>query len=299
MTPFRLALEATEELLGRPRAGLVFQLSALVLLLQAFEAGSPTLAATTSVTCGAILISPFLRRRAESWFLVCAVLAVFFARNWFLAPNHHFLIALWCLACALAASSDRPVLVLAHNGRMLIGMAFLLAVVWKLRSPDYLDGSFMEYSILTGVVKKFSTLASLLTGISPHHWAVNQAVEEAFLASPARESSEPLQSALDVRWMAVLVTWWALLFELAVAVAFLVRRPRRVARARDGMLLVFLYTVYPFLPITQFAHALAVMGFAQCPGVKRRTRAAYLVSFPVLQIARMPWESWLVRFLGT
>jgi hypothetical protein len=266
---------------------LVLPLSALLILLYGFETPSLPLRVALSVVCGVLLLSPTLRRRPEPWTAASALLAGYVFSHWLAAPNHGFLVAYWALACALATTSDRPGEVLARNGRLLIGLSFLLAAVWKLRRPDFVDGTFFEYMIVTGEVSNVRIAAALLGGLSREQIARNDGREHAFLASPEQMVSEPLESTPEVQLFARLVSGWALLIEFAVAATFLLGARRVVGRLRDPLLLIFIYSSYLFFPIVLFAHVLAVMGLAQCPPGRRLARAGYLLSFPVVQLVRL------------
>jgi hypothetical protein len=289
MKPLITFRQAIAELLAQPREQIVLQLSALILLLQTLETGRWTLEVVMIAICGSMLVSPLLCRGPEIWFLVCAVIGWSFLNDYLAAPNHRFLIAFWCLACALAATSSAPARVLAHNGRIMIGLCFVFAVFWKFRNPSYLDGSFMEHAILTGFMDNLGLAAAYLGCLSQAQMVRNHECEAAFLASPDVLFSEPLETTIALHVIAHVVTWLTLIAEIVVAVAFLTTRPRWVERWRDWALLFFLYSVYPFLPVAYFAHVLGVMGIAQCHPSRRRTMTAYLLSFPVIQLARVPW----------
>ena len=69
-----------------------------------------------------------------------------------------------------------------------------------------------------------------------------------------------------------------------------IRRPVATTLMMAALAFVGLVS-YPFLPIAVFAHVLAVMGIAQCPAMKRHTFVAYLLSFPIIELARLPWVS--------
>jgi hypothetical protein len=70
--------------------------------------------------------------------------------DWPLADNHAYLLAYWCLAASLALMARDADRALAFNGRLLIGLVFLFACIWKFAlSGDYLDGTFFQVTLLT------------------------------------------------------------------------------------------------------------------------------------------------------
>jgi hypothetical protein len=278
MTTLDRARRGLGDLLAEPADALVLPLSALLLLLHAFETRSPALEAALVVVCAALLLRPALRESPAFWAAACAPVGAHLLWNWTSVPNHGFLIAYWGLACALAAGSGRPAQVLAHNARWLVGLSFLLAVAWKVRNPAYLDGSVTEYFVVTGVVRNLTAAAAWVGGLSPAQVDRNERHESAFLAAPQLGASEALDVTPAIHAIALLVAVWALVIEIGIAVAFLAPRPRSVERWRHPLLLTFIYSSYVFVPIALFADVLAVLGLAQCSPDQRLTRAAYLAS---------------------
>jgi hypothetical protein len=86
--------------------------------------------------------------------------------DWPLPDNHIYLLAYWCLAsrpgvacrgCASAAGT--------RAARLLVGLAFLFAVLWKVvLSPDYLDGRFFRVTLMMD--DRFAGAVMLMTGLS-------------------------------------------------------------------------------------------------------------------------------------
>ncbi len=107
---------------------------------------------------------------------------------------------------------------------------------------------------------------------------------------------EPASHATIAR----LMTWWTVVTETAIVVAMLLPRTRLADGLRDVTLLVFCWTAYTFGSVTGFGWLLLIMGVAQCPGERRRTRFVYLATFVmVLLYARTPWSDLLVSLFGS
>src|SRR5262245_55161412 len=91
------------------------------------------------VCAGAALISPRALTRPLTWYALAALIAIRIAADWPIPDNHIYLLAYWCLASALALGAADRERVIFTSGRLLIGAAFLLAVLWKgAFSTDYL-----------------------------------------------------------------------------------------------------------------------------------------------------------------
>ncbi len=86
--------------------------------------------------------------------------------DWPLSDNHAYLLCYWCLAISLSLISKNGENCLKLNGRILIGLAFAFAVLWKLAlSPDYVDGRFFKITMLTD--HRFESFTQLIGALTP------------------------------------------------------------------------------------------------------------------------------------
>ena len=93
------------------------------------------------------------------------------------------------------------------------------------------------------------------------------------------------------------MTWWTVLLEGAVAVAFLWLLERGVSRWRDALLLLFCVTTYAIAPVEGFGWLLISMGVAQGESKQRKMRWAYLTAFALILIYReAPWAQLLAEW---
>jgi hypothetical protein len=197
--------------------------------------------------------------------------------------NNKFLFVYWSLACALAAGADREeaAKLLAWNARLLVGLAFLFATLWKLRAGGYWDGSFLYLRMLTD--DRFQNLAGFLGGISVREFYENRGLIEALKHFPAEGLGVTLAHFPRLEIWARLISCWTLAIEALIAAAFLAPgegRPFR--RLRDLFLLAFIATTYGIVPVKGFAFVLNIMGFAQCERAAPDFRPAYLVLFALI-----------------
>jgi hypothetical protein len=104
-----------------------------------------------------------LARHGGFWLAVAAVRAVGqLPTGWHVIDNHQYLLTYWCLALGVALLLRDPRSVLRVNARLLIGLAFAFATLWKLISPDFTDGSFFTYTLL--VDARFDAVTQTLGG---------------------------------------------------------------------------------------------------------------------------------------
>lgn len=246
-----------------------------------------------SIAAIAGLVVPALARAYGFWFFCGALALAGCARDWATADNHKYLIGYWCLAFALF-HRDRDREGLARTARLLIGLCFLFAVIWKLRSPDYVSGDFFQFMLATDA--RFSFLARVAGGLDPAMHGQNRAALQA-LTFPGSELSMVRIFAGEAR-LAIGLTWFTIAIEALLAAAFLGPAASPLRRVRDPMLLVFAGATYLLAPVIGFGWVLLTMGLAQSDGDNRLMRWAYAAGFLLLLLYRSPWAQLLDQWLS-
>lgn len=239
------------------------------------------------------LVLPGLQRRAALWLALAALAALRVVEDWPLPDNHAYLLAYWCLAAGIALRSDAPARALALNGRLLIGLVFLAASLWKLvLSPDYLSGDFMRFTWITD--DRFAAAAALIGGMDAD---LREANRDLLAGAPG--SGPALVEPAAFVWATRISSAWTVAIELAVAFAFLLRAPARLVRHRDAALVLFCVTTYAFAPVAGFAWLLIAMGVAQSDRDRPGLRPLYLASFALVLVYQyVPWLELLARWAG-
>ena len=282
------ALRATVAGLDRRLADPHLPLALTLLLVLLGTSQSWYVAVPVVVLAVVGLIQPRATDRPMFWSALAATLgAAAWAGRW-QVDNHQFLIAYWCFALALAAASPAPASVRRVAARVLIAAVFVLAVVWKATSPDFVDGSFMRYTLLTDV--RFTEVATLIGGVGPNELAENRAMVEGLGRPDAVLGPVALHGSSRMDVLADAVTYWTLLIEGAVALAFALPW-RRLARWRDALLITFIVTTYAIAPVVGFGWVLVCLGLAQHERDRRGIRLAYVAAFLLVQAFTAPWTS--------
>jgi len=247
---------------------------------------------------GLAIALPRVLRASATWYVLSALIIIRIIADWPLPDNHIYLIAYWCLAMALALGSRDVAGTIRVSGRLLIGAAFLMAVVWKcVLSPDYLDGRFFSVTFLTD--PRFENATLLLGGLTAEQ--INESRE---YLRPLPDGAELLDGPALAKTSAMSLlsgatTWGLLALEGAIAFAYLCPLARRVAAVRHVLLLLFCVVIYAFAPVAGFAWLLLTMGFAQAGAEQRWLRAAYISAWClVLVYDEVPWSRLLVEWLG-
>ncbi len=285
--PLQIFRDIAHSLLEQPRHYLVLRLTLVLLLL--YGSSNLTLDVPLRIVCGLMLISPSLITYPGMWVLVCGLVWWVNAANWLWIDNHKFLISYWCLACALGVSAKNTDAVLAWNGRILVGLTFLFATLWKVLSGEYLNGSFLHYTFLTD--DRIQSFASAVGGLSPDVLPQNRLLEAMLKTTPQAALDVTLGTSPSLARFALFASYWTILIEGAVAAAFLLIGLRWLAQRRNWILIVFIATTYFLLPVLGFAYVLIIMGLAQCSPNRVSDRIAYLSMLAGLQFARLPWET--------
>jgi hypothetical protein len=261
-----------------------FDLSLIMtLLLLVFHVGHPGYLGLpiTTLSLAAILYAP-LRRSKIYWLSIILVVALANYRNWYSIDNHQHLIGYWCLAIFLALFTTDPEKSTATSARLLIGLAFLFATLWKAISGDYLEGAFFHYSLLED--ERFGFVAKYLGGLTDEIILANYQAMQRLLAPDSSLVMIQLQGSPWISVIAQFLTWWTILIEGVIATAFLWPKDKWISKWRDILLFLFLLTTYAVTPVIGFGWILIAMGAAQYTSTFRYTPLGYLSIFLVLHI---------------
>lgn len=220
-----------------------------------------------------LVYRPFWRAPAY-WLLLAGGMAVGCVVLWHDADNHKYLITYWCLALGLSCWADDTATALRINARFLIGLCFLIAVAWKLRTPDFLTGEYYQFAMLTD--DRLFSVGQLFAGMDPDLYFQNQEAIDRLTAESSTLHRVSLEGTTALRPLSFVLVAWTLLVESWIVGAFL--WPVRSSwglRSRYASLLVFIGTTYAAAHVGGFAWILAILGLAQV----RRSHAAWRLAY--------------------
>ncbi len=263
----------------------VLQWTLLLLILFVDTPWDTRLAVVSWCLCG-FVYRPW-RFNAWYWWGLAGVLFGFNFFHWAFSDNHRHLMAYWCLAIGCSLKLSQPIQALALNARLLIGLLFLFATLWKASSATYMDGSMFHFLLLADT--RFPEVSSAF-GLTSAMWNSNLEAQQQIHQMPEliRFQSTPLMEPL-----AQFLTWWTLLIEALVALCFLWPDRQPMNRWRHSVLFAFIITTYPIAGISGFAWLLLVMGRIQCrPGLKK-THLGYIL---LLLLTFLFWDGYLKRY---
>jgi hypothetical protein len=278
-------------LLAADAADLAGRLCLLALLLH--PVGDERVRPALLALCALGLLAPPALRSAWLWLGLAGLAGARVLLDWPMSDNHAYLLGYWCLAFAVSACSRERGAALARNARLLVGLTFAFATLWKVGlSPDFMDGRFFRVSLVTdGRLDAFGRLAG---GLDPERFSEIRGFlvqhVDGRLAPPVEVPDLP-ERYVGVAWAATLGT---ATLEAALAVTFLWPARSRRTPLRHALLLLFCATTYAVAPVEGFGWLLVSMGVAQCGPEERGARLGYLTAFgAILAFAALPFDSFL------
>lgn len=243
-----------------------------------------------------ITFVPGLRANPLFWLLMAASWLPRLWFRWFENEDHLFFGAYWCLAVSIALTGKDYARLLSGSARLLIGLCFGFAFVWKCIIPDFYDGSLFHYKLVQDY--RFQQAVTCpLGGLSDANKKANSDSFFGLRSSTNASDRLPLEYPETVSSIALVMTWWTLFIEGLLAVLFLPWFWKRLDSVRNGTLLLFTLTTYTIVPVLGFGNLFMTMGFAQCEPTQKRTRLAYLLAFAGIYVFS-GYRPYLVQLLA-
>jgi hypothetical protein len=233
------------------------------------------------------------------WFGAAALVTTHLVLDWPLPDNHHYLLAYWLLGIGIALRLSDPPRALARTAGMLVGLAFLFAVLWKaVLSPEYLDGRFFAVTLLTD--ERFADLVQLVGGLSMTELTANREYLTALPEGAELLHPPPFHDTSRFRGLVIVLTWGGLVLESAIAALWLAPPSlRRTHWTPHAALLAFCAATYAVAPVAGFGWLLVAMGLSATSQHQPALRVAYVAVFAiVLLFSEMPWTSLLLDMRG-
>lgn len=265
-----------------------------IIVLMLHGGGRWYLSVPVKTACIVALVYRPLYRNPNFWLFITAILFAANLQNWNTIDNHKYLITYWCGAIYMSLLANDVRTTLKVNARLLIGLAFLFATAWKVLSSDFLDGTFFHYTLLTDI--RFKSLTEIVGGLSGEAFLANRASESSLAEMGNESTTAKLTTTPGVALLSKAMTWWTVLIEGIVAIAFLAPKTSLVSKWRDASLLIFLFTTYAIAPVVGFGWVLATMGIAQLSSNFRYGRILYLAGFLAIQVYVIPFGK-IYKFL--
>jgi hypothetical protein len=199
-----------------------------------------------------------VRKSVAFWVIQTIGYFAWLIPNWQLIDNHKFLWGYWLIAITIHTIHQRKhnaIPLLPWAGQSLIAGCMVFAVLQKILSPDYLNGSFFYYAIITD--PRFTFLGTLFN--IDFASIITENIKHIHTLKTTSESVTLNGGPAKLTWVANTLTWYTIGIESLLAIVFLLPR-KRVYHWQHWLLLTF-STLYFILPIKGFAFTLLTMGF--------------------------------------
>lgn len=267
------------------RLDLVPRLTLLLLLLTSAQT-LPRLLLSAGLTL-LVFRKPSIYGNGWFWIGLSLLMGIWNVTLWEDLDNHIWLANYWYLAVGLSMLSSEPERTLSTNARLLIGLTFAFAVLWKTMSPDYLPGNFFLYTLLTDI--RLEYLSQGLAGLPDGAIAANRDSLALLEATSGARDEVGLTSAPALEVLADFMAWFGYLIEVGIALAFLLPLPPPTFWIRHALLVVFCVATYAVVPVGGFAGALLTMcaGMGETPRVRR----LYATGFLVVVVYALAWQA--------
>ena len=269
---------ARDYLVGLSRLDLLLAMTLIEVLLH--TAGRATAVVSVLAILG-LLYRP-AARHPLFWLAIAGIILVAtILPSWETMFNHDWVIFYWTLTLGIALWWRDPEDILAGSARLIIGLVFLFAVIWKAITPEFPGGSFFELTMLTD--ERFEVVGQIAgapDGAAAAHREGIAAWRDQGLGAPPAVA---LESGSAVPAIAQFMAIWTLLIEGSIALLFLLPRRGAVGRIAEIALVLFILTTYPLAPVVGFGWILIILSFAQTSFSPRVAHVFYPAAFVALQ----------------
>lgn len=227
-----------------------------------------------------------IARHPLFWLAVAGLMTVTtIGTDWYRLFNHDYVIAYWALALGLVLWWREPEEILAGTARLIIGFVFLFAVVWKLLSPDFADGSFFQFTLLTD--ERFQVVGEGIGGVPAGAPDVNrEAIAEWREPDVSAPETVRLYSGPTIVALAQGMAIWTLAIEALIALLYLLPGRLRITRLAEPALIAFIISTYVLAPVVGFGWILLILGLATTKLPRRVAHILYPALFLFLQLFR-------------
>ena len=236
------------------------------------------------VAIGAVIaaLHRTVRHSGSFWLTISVLFAIPACLQWHAFEDHAYYAILWLAAIGVTRIGTRQRRSLVISARTMIALAMGLAVLWKAISGQYMSAEMFHHKLLTD--PRFCAIVSTpVAGVTPSAVGDNR---DAILSlrQMGGEQSVTLSSTATLGLIAVLMTYWTIGIELAIALAFALPRWRLLDRWRNHFLMIFLVSTYLVVPVIGFGLLFAAMAMAQCRRNERHWQLAYFLFAAMLAV---------------
>lgn len=241
-----------------------------------------------AISIASIVIRNELLNQPIIWFAISFSAVSYFISGWEQIDNHKYILLYWILSIffsTLCTDEEISNRYLGRTSEFLLFFIFFGAVVQKLISVDYLNGSFFAYSLLLD--DRFSFLDFM--------FELDKVMFEEFISnlhSPLRKSNEQifvLNFSSNLMVFAFIITYFNLVIQLIIEVFSLSGRPQ-ILYFFNISLILFILLVYFAAPVIGFGQILCLLAIQKNYYRGSKKISVYIYLIPLLEIYSLPWR---------
>ena len=205
------------------------------------------------------------------WLIQVAFYAYWVSISWTFIDNHMYLWAYWLIAVLVVIITKKQHY-LPISAKYLIASCMFYAVLQKLTSPTYLDGSFFYFTILTD--QRLSFLGKLIQYDVQSIISDNSKILDMLMSNT--ESYQLNGGPWILKPISAFLSWYTIFIESILSIIFFLKQSFYFWQ---HLLLLTFCTLYFLLPIKGFAFTLLILGFSNLKKEDLLFKSAYLFFF--------------------
>ncbi|MFY0714334.1 hypothetical protein J1D01_11690 [Seonamhaeicola sp. NFXS20] len=215
-------------------------------------------------------------------------------------PNHKHIFAYVILMVTLSLffkNKSTTIDFLKTQSKYIIGLCFLFAVIGKFLAPEFLNGSFFEFTNTSD--PRFFGFSSIIGEIDMGLLKQNEQNFNALLNTTNPKESFILNGADKISSFGIIISYWTIFIEGMIAISFCLPKRFLLAKYRNVFLVTFILTTYPIATVTGFAIILTTLGFIQSLNKENQLSIFswfYLLVFILMPLNYFPFTRLLSLF---
>ncbi|AIM61434.1 hypothetical protein IX49_13225 [Cellulophaga lytica] len=215
-------------------------------------------------------------------------------------PNHKHIFAYLIIAVTIAMflkDKNNPLLFLQNQSKIIIGLCFLFASIGKFLAPEFLNGSFFEFTNSSD--PRFFGFTSLIGNVDVTLLKQNETNLNSLVNTISTTKTYLLNGTEKIHQFGLIISYWTIFIESLIAISFCLPKRFKLSKYRNIFLVVFILTTYPIATVTGFAIILTLMGFIQSLDYESKPTnysLFYLLVFILLPLNYFPFTRLLELF---
>ncbi len=275
----------------------IFLIQFLTVPIATFAYGhTPEILPVLIALCIGVCLYPKIAQQPLFWIGMLGVTTYDMYHHALFAANHSWVVWYWLIAVTIATCFIRTgdaLQILNNNARWLLIIIMLVAVGWKAAKPEYVNGTFFEFNLVSNT--KMAPFVSVVGDLTDKQ--INSNIHgTARMFLDLEQEQTVLHSSWYMRVIAHMATWWVLLIEFAVGLLLLFYK-KSFDYWAHMFHLQFMFFTYMAAPIMGFAWIIWLLGYSLTWGHSVQLRKYYIALALLFFVYMAPWEAWYINYL--